>query len=58
MLWASPRRNQLARDADPLRLARFYCAVVQSLGVMHRVLGDPVTLQDIVQTALSAWPTP
>ena len=49
-------QGQLASGADPLRLARFYCAVVQSLGLMHRALGDAATLQDIVQTALSAWP--
>jgi TetR/AcrR family transcriptional repressor of nem operon len=49
-------QGQLAPDADPQRLARFFCAVVQSLGVMHRALGDTETLQDIVLTALSAWP--
>ena len=51
-------QGQLALGADPLRLARFYCAVVQSLGVMHRALGDSATLNDIVMTALSAWPGP
>lgn len=48
--------GQLSPNADARRLARFYCAVVQSLGVMHRAVRDPATLEDIVTTALEAWP--
>ncbi len=50
--------GRIAPGAEPRRLARFYCAVVQSLGVMHRALGDRATLDDIVETALLAWPQP
>ncbi|WP_238542413.1 TetR/AcrR family transcriptional regulator [Sphingomonas sp. PAMC 26621] len=50
--------GQLADTVDPLRLSRFYCGVVQSLGVMHRALGDCATLYDIVAVALSKWPYP
>ena len=50
------RTGGLAADAEPRRLARFYCAVIQSLGVMHRALGDRATLDDVVATSLQAWP--
>ena len=50
--------GQLAPGTDPRPLARFYCAVVQSLGVMHRALGEAAGLHDIVATALRAWPHP
>ncbi|WP_232280440.1 TetR/AcrR family transcriptional regulator [Sphingomonas sp. PAMC 26605] len=50
--------GQIADTVDPLRLSRFYCGIVQSLGVMHRALGDCATLNDIVTVALSKWPYP
>ena len=49
-------QGQLASDAEPARLARFYCAVLQSLGVMHKAFGDRGTLEDVVEVALTAWP--
>ena len=49
-------QGQLAEEVDPLQLSRFYCGIVQSLGVMHRALGDCATLRDIVAVALSKWP--
>ncbi|MGY2737174.1 TetR/AcrR family transcriptional regulator [Sphingomonas sp. UYP23] len=48
--------GQLTGEAEPRWLARFYCAVVQSLGVMHRAIGDQARLGDIVAVALTAWP--
>lgn len=48
--------GQISDDADPHRLARFYCAILQSLAIMHKALGDRKTLEDVVGVALSAWP--
>jgi TetR/AcrR family transcriptional repressor of nem operon len=49
-------QGQITPDADPDRLARFYCAILQSLAVMHKGLGDRATLEDVIEVALSAWP--
>ena len=48
--------GQIPADADPRALARFYGAVVQSLGVMHRASGDVAALRDIAAVAMRAWP--
>lgn len=50
--------GQLPPATDVRRLARFYSAVVQSLGVMHRANGDVAALRDIARTAMDAWPNP
>lgn len=51
-------QGQLAADADPRALARFYTAIVQSLGVMHKTGPDTAALRDIVTIAMRAWPGP
>jgi TetR/AcrR family transcriptional regulator, transcriptional repressor for nem operon len=48
--------RQIAADADPRSLARFYNAVAQSLGVIHKATGDVQRLRDIVTVAMQAWP--
>ncbi len=48
--------GQIPPDADPRQLARFYSAVVQSLGVMHKALGDAAALRDIATVAMRSWP--
>jgi TetR/AcrR family transcriptional repressor of nem operon len=48
--------GQIPADADPKRLARFYCAVVQSLGVTHKAMGDAAALRDVVAVAMMSWP--
>jgi AcrR family transcriptional regulator len=48
--------GQIPSDADPKQLARFYCAIVQSLGVTHKTLGEAATLRDIVTVAMRSWP--
>lgn len=50
------RERQIPRDADPKALARFYSAVAQGLGVVHKASGDRSALADIVATAMRAWP--
>lgn len=49
--------GQIPADADPRQLARFYAAVVQSLGVMHKAQGDTAALHDIADVAMRAWPS-
>lgn len=49
-------QGQIPSHVDVRRLARFYCAVAQSLGVMHRANGDVEALHDIARTAMEAWP--
>jgi|SRR5579859_2958628 len=48
--------GQIAPETDVRALARFYCAIFQSLGVMHRAMAQRATLEDIVAVALQAWP--
>lgn len=48
--------GQIPADADPKQLARFYSAVAQSLGVMHKAFGDADMLDDIVAVAMRSWP--
>lgn len=48
--------GQILPTADTRALARFYCAVAQSLGLMHKTSADPETLRDIVSVAMDAWP--
>lgn len=48
--------GQIPADADPKQLARFYCAIAQSLGVTHKALGDAAALRDIVTVAMRSWP--
>lgn len=48
--------GQIPVDADPRQLARFYCAVVQSLGVTHKTFGETDVLHDIVVVAMRGWP--
>jgi AcrR family transcriptional regulator len=48
--------GQIPADANPKQLARFYCAVAQSLGVMHKAFGDVAALRDIVNIAMQSWP--
>ena len=48
--------GQIPPDADPRQLARFYSAVAQSLGVMHKAFGDTAALRDIVAVAMRSWP--
>lgn len=48
--------GQIPAGADAKALARFYCAVAQSLGVMHKALGDVAMLRDVVDVAMRAWP--
>lgn len=48
--------GQLAQDADPRALARFYTAVAQSLNLMHKALADRETMGDVAITALTALP--
>ena len=50
------REGQIPASADPKQLARFYAAVAQSLGVMHRANGDAAALRDIAAVALRSWP--
>jgi TetR/AcrR family transcriptional repressor of nem operon len=48
--------GQIPADAEPRQLARFYCAVIQSLGVTHKALGEAAALHDIVTVAMRSWP--
>jgi TetR/AcrR family transcriptional repressor of nem operon len=48
--------GRLPPGTDVRALARFYCAVAQSVGLMHKALGDPGTLRDVVDVAMDAWP--
>jgi len=48
--------GQIPADSDPKQLARFYCAVAQSLGVTHKALGDAAALRDIAAVAMKSWP--
>ncbi len=48
--------GQLDPSADPRRLARFYCAVMQGIAVLHRASADRQTLEDVIEGALAAWP--
>ena len=48
--------RQIPADANPRQLARFYCAVVQSLGVAHKAFGETNVLHDIVVVAMRGWP--
>jgi hypothetical protein len=48
--------GQIPADADARQLARFYAAVAQSLGVIHKAQGDVAALRDIVAVAMRAWP--
>ena len=48
--------GQIPADADPKQLARFYCAVAQSLGVTHKALRDTAALRDIAAVAMRSWP--
>ena len=48
--------GQIPAGADPRQLARFYSAVAQSLGVMHKAFGDTAALRDIVTVAMHSWP--
>jgi TetR/AcrR family transcriptional repressor of nem operon len=48
--------GQISAEAVPKQLARFYGAVIQSLGVMHKAYGDATVLRDIVTVAMQAWP--
>src|SRR5690349_8764362 len=48
--------GQIPADADPRQLARYYCAVAQSLGVMHKAFGAAAGLRDIVEVAMRGWP--
>jgi TetR/AcrR family transcriptional repressor of nem operon len=48
--------GQIPASASPKQLARFYSAVAQSLGVMHKAFGDVAKLRDIVAVAMRAWP--
>ncbi|HVM83284.1 MAG TPA: TetR/AcrR family transcriptional regulator [Candidatus Binatia bacterium] len=50
------REGQIPASVDPKALARFYAAVAQSLGVMHRANGDAAALRDIAAVALRCWP--
>jgi len=50
------RDGQIPASANPKQLARFYAAVAQSLGVMHRAHGDAAALRDIATAALRVWP--
>jgi len=48
--------GQIPASADARQLARFYSAVAQSLGVMHKAFGDAAALRDIVTVAMRSWP--
>lgn len=48
--------GQIPRSVDTRQLARFYSAVAQSLGVMHKAFGDAAALRDIVTVAMRSWP--
>jgi TetR/AcrR family transcriptional regulator, transcriptional repressor for nem operon len=50
------KEGQIPASANPRQLARFYCAIAQSLGVTHRALGDTAGLRDIVAVAMRSWP--
>ncbi len=43
-------------ESDPRALARFFGAVAQSLGVLHKAHADRATLDDVVRVAMTAWP--
>ncbi len=49
--------GELDPSADPRRLAHFYCAIMQGMAVLHRVSADFAALEDVVERALSAWPS-
>jgi TetR/AcrR family transcriptional repressor of nem operon len=48
--------KQIPRSIDPKPLARFYCAIAQSLGVEHKAFGNQAALNDIVAIAMQTWP--
>ena len=48
--------GQIPADANPRQLARYYCAVAQALGVMHKAFGAAAGLRDIVEVAMRSWP--
>jgi TetR/AcrR family transcriptional repressor of nem operon len=48
--------GQIPANIDPKQLARFYAAVAQSLGVIHKTQGDVAALRDIAAVAMRAWP--
>jgi TetR/AcrR family transcriptional regulator, transcriptional repressor for nem operon len=47
---------QIPPTADPRALARFYCAVAQSLALMHKAGAGTETLRDVAAVAMDAWP--
>lgn len=49
-------QGEIEPDADPRALARFYAAVMQSLGLLHKALVERERLEDVVKVALAAWP--
>jgi TetR/AcrR family transcriptional repressor of nem operon len=50
------RLRQVPRGTNAERLARFFAAVTQSLGVIHRASSDVTRLHDIVDAAMDVWP--
>ena len=49
-------KGALPGDADTRALARFFSAVAQSLGLLHRAGADRTALEDVARTALGALP--
>lgn len=48
--------EQIVRTTDAKRLARFYVAIAQSLGVLHKASPDMDRLRDVVDVAMQSWP--
>ncbi|MFN3262446.1 MAG: TetR/AcrR family transcriptional regulator [Pikeienuella sp.] len=53
---AAQAAGGLPGDADIRALARFFSAVAQSLGLLHRAGAERRALEDVARTALSALP--
>lgn len=50
--------GEIAGDADPVGLARFYAAVMQGMSVQAASGASRKALQSIIDHAMTAWPTP
>jgi len=50
------RTKQIPLDTDSERLARFFVAIAQGLGVVHKASKDVERLHDIVGVAMQSWP--
>ena len=58
VLRRAKEQGMLDPKADARALARFYLGVAKGIGVLHKLFGDASALRDIVDVAMSKWPSP